>query len=136
MSRRILILKRLSAGYTQTQIAELLGISIPAVSRYVRHLGLTNIKGDALRHKACYTLDRMNRAGVVVDDAATRACVNSTSKPPPDLKPKPKYLAAPFDPPPDGCRYYVASKRALCGAPKLQRGHYCAACRDKVSPLI
>ena len=60
----------------------------------------------------------------------------STKKPAPDDKPEPVFLARPFDPPPKGCRYYIAKKRKLCGKPKLRKGHYCGPCSAKVSAPV
>jgi len=137
--RRLAILKRVAAGATQVQIAAHIGVTRPSISRHLKALKLTGHDRATQQKIAADMLARINAPDVQVklsEASETPTKPPSRDKIEPEPKPEPVFLAPPFDPPPKGCRYYIASKRGLCGAKKMRHGHYCETCRDKVTPRV
>lgn len=108
------VIKLTAKGYNQRRIAEALGVSHVTAHQVQKKAGLASIHLNH-RQEAAKELLKTTTVQTLLDEPTVD----------PRQKPKAKKT----------CRYYVASKRAECGA-KVKSGNYCKTCQKKVSPNL
>ena len=108
------VIKLTAKGYNRGQLAEALGVSRSGAYKLQKKAGLASIHRNH-RQEAAKELLETTTVQTLLDEPTV------------DPREKPKAKKT--------CRYYVASKRAECGA-DVKSGNYCKTCQKKVSPNL